>query len=304
MKRLLVLFNPRAHSGSDPDVGDAFAEKLREAGFDPVLRRLETEGDAGTAIAAEGAGCDAIVVGGGDGTIRSALPAILKAGLPMGVWPLGTANDFARSIGIESDDDCVAALAAWSVRRIDIADVDGHYFVNNATLGLPADAAAHLTSDLKQRLGALATLALLPALWKHARPFAVEIDADGRRERRTIVAALVGNGEYEGGFPIRYSGLADGKLHLAVCRARSRWALIPILFSVATKRMARSRRIETFVAECVTIRTATPKRVTADGDIVAETPATIALHAGALEVFAAPRPEGKGVNAREERAPS
>jgi diacylglycerol kinase (ATP) len=289
LKRLLVVFNPNAHSGRDAAAEERFGRKLRDAGFDVDMRRLEKAGDIDRLIEARDAHCDAVVVGGGDGTMGSALPALMKADVTMGVWPLGTANDFARSLGIENEDDCVTSLVEWNDRCVDVADVNGHYFVNNATIGLPAEAAARLTHELKERYGMFATVALVPTLWRHAKPFHVEIEIDGRIERRKIVAALVGSGAYEGGFPVRYSGLSDGKLHLGVCRARNRWAIFPILFDVAFKRAARSKRIDIFSAQCVVLRSKTKQRIGADGDIVTETPATIRLHPAALHVLAATR---------------
>jgi diacylglycerol kinase (ATP) len=288
VRRLLVLFNPHAHRGGEEGLQAQFDEKLRAAGFDVLWFRLDEPGDVDKSIAQYAGQYDGIVIGGGDGSIRSALPALLKAALPVGVWPLGTANDFARSIGIVGDDDCVAALGGWDPKLVDVADVNGIYFINNVTVGLPAEAAARLTRPLKARLGVFASIALIPTLWKQAKPFSVDIQVDGRRERRTIVAAMVGNGEYEGGFPIHYSGLADGKLHLAICNARTPWAMIPILFDVATSRIARSRRIESFSATSVSLQTSSPKRIAADGDIVSETPATVALRASALAVFTRP----------------
>jgi len=286
-KRLLVLFNPRAHSGSAPDAASSFDAKLREAGFAATMHELRGGGDLDAAVDRYGAQCDAIVVGGGDGTVGSALPAVLRSGLPMGVWPLGTANDFARSLDIANDDDAVAALQAWDPQPIDVADVNGHYFINNATLGLPAEAAARLSPQLKRRFGVFASVALVPVLWQQAKPFDVEIETEARVERRRIVAALIGSGKYEGGFPVRYSALADGRLHLDVCTARSRWALLPILVDIALKRAGRSKRIETFAARRVTVRTPSPKRVAADGDITTQTPATIQVHPGAVRVFRA-----------------
>jgi YegS/Rv2252/BmrU family lipid kinase len=285
MKRLLVLLNPRAHAGEAPDDAAAFETRLRDAGFAVRLVRLERPVSIDAVIDAHAAECDAIVVGGGDGTMGSALPGVLRAGKPMGVWPRGTANDFARSLGIENDDDAIAALTAWDESKIDVADVNGRFFINNVTVGLPAEAAARLTPDLKRRLGVFASVALVPALWRHAEPFDVRIDADGRSERRRVVAAMVGNGVYEGGFPIRYSGLADGKLHLSLVRVRSRWELFPILLDVLLRRAGGSKRIERFAAERVTLATPTLKRIAADGDIVSQTPATIVLHASALTVL-------------------
>ncbi|HUY41621.1 MAG TPA: diacylglycerol kinase family protein [Candidatus Dormibacteraeota bacterium] len=282
---MLVFVNARAWGGRGVGDGEAFEAKLRQSGFAVTLERVESLEQLNAAALRLAPDHDAIVVGGGDGSMRTALPAILKAKLPVAIWPLGTANDFARSLGIECEDDCLQALRDWVERRVDIAEVNGQSFLNNATLGLPADATRHLTPDLKQRLGILATLSLIPMLWHNAKPFEAEIEADGRVERRRIIAALVGNGKYDGGFPIRYSGLADATLHVTLCLARTRWALLPILCSVALRRMATSRRIETFSANCVAIRTAAVQLVGADGDIVTQTPATFTVRHGALRVL-------------------
>ncbi len=284
-RRLLVFVNARARGGEGAGDGEAFEAKLRQAGFAVTFERIESPEQLNAAVLRLAPDHDAIVIGGGDGSMRVALPAILKANLPVTIWPLGTANDFARSLGIESEDDCLQVLQDWVERRVDIAEVNGRHFLNNATLGLPAEAARHLTPNLKRRLGVLATVSLIPMLWHNAKPFEAEIETDGRVERRRVIATLVGNGKYEGGFPIRYSGLADATLHVTLCLARTRWALLPILCSVALHRMATSRRIETFAATCVTIRTAAVRHVGADGDIVTQTPAIFTLRHEALRVL-------------------
>ena len=59
---------------------------------------------------------DCVIIGGGDGTLNAAAPALVKTGLPLGILPLGTANDLARTLEISSDP---VAAAQSHRRRLD-----------------------------------------------------------------------------------------------------------------------------------------------------------------------------------------
>lgn len=284
-KRLLVLFNSGARDANDRNVSAEFQRRLREAGFKTTLAEVSSPEEFDAIVASHANNHDAIVVGGGDGSFRMAVPALLKADLPLGVWPLGTANDFARSLGIRTDEDCIGSLRRWTERRIDVGRANGQYFLNNATLGIFAEAAARLTHDIKHKLGIFAALSLIPTLWRNARTIEAELEFENHVVRHRSIAVLAGNGRYEGGFPIRYSGLSDGKLHLIVCRARTRWALFPIVLAVALRQMAHSSRIAEMSARRVIIRTSRPQRVALDGDVLSQTPVTIELCHAVLRVL-------------------
>ena len=82
---------------------------------------------------------DRIVVAGGDGTLAAALPALLEVERPLAVIPLGTANDFARNLGLPAGrTEQLALVAEGAVRRVDLGSVNGRPFLNAASIGLGA----------------------------------------------------------------------------------------------------------------------------------------------------------------------
>ncbi|BCQ47240.1 hypothetical protein ERHA55_47670 [Erwinia rhapontici] len=101
---------------------------------------------------------DLVIVGGGDGSLNAAAKGLMRSGLPLGVLPLGTANDFARTIGITNDlAQAVKVIAAGHQRPIDLGEVNGHLFFNVSSIGFSATLAHHLTAESKKRWGLLAT---------------------------------------------------------------------------------------------------------------------------------------------------
>src|SRR5919206_2234799 len=80
---------------------------------------------------------DAVVVGGGDGTVRTVAAVLAGTGVPLGILPLGTLNHFARDLGIPLElDGAAAVIARGSARTIDVAEVNGEVFVNNSSIGI------------------------------------------------------------------------------------------------------------------------------------------------------------------------
>ena len=87
----------------------------------------------------DGPAADRIVIGAGDGTISNALPELLQLDKPLAVLPLGTANDFARSLGLPQDNLAAARVALHGrTHRIDVGLVNGRPFLNVASVGVAA----------------------------------------------------------------------------------------------------------------------------------------------------------------------
>jgi YegS/Rv2252/BmrU family lipid kinase len=242
--------------------------------------------EAIAAVEARDPGTDAIFVGGGDGSISSILAPLLAAGLPLGVLPLGTANDFSRSIGIEDVDAALAAFEGGSVRAVDVGEANGRLFLNTIAIGLPAAAARGLTSELKKRLGMFAAAAVIPKILRRGRSFSVTIEDDrGTLEVANCIAVLAGSGRYIGGFPVAYDQLEDGALHLVVARARSWSEAFSILASALVRRLPDDWNVTERATPACTLRTSRPLDVAVDGDIAFKTPVELRVRAGALRVF-------------------
>jgi diacylglycerol kinase family enzyme len=98
---------------------------------------MRNAGGSITADAAHGREVDLIAVGGGDGTLNAAADCVMQMNRPLGILPMGTANDLARTLGIPADlDAAVQIIAAGRTRRIDLDLVNGHPFFNVASIGL------------------------------------------------------------------------------------------------------------------------------------------------------------------------
>ncbi len=127
-------------------------------------------------IADHAASVRAVIVASGDGTLNAAAPGLLATGLPLGVIPMGTANDLARTLGIPVEADAAAAvIAAGGLRRINIGMANDVPFFNIASIGFGVDLTRALTRDAKRRWGTLGyAVAALRAL-SRMRPFTARV---------------------------------------------------------------------------------------------------------------------------------
>jgi diacylglycerol kinase (ATP) len=282
--RPLLILNSQAGGAS----ASADIETHLLAAF-PYAAVVRPSGPAGAIAAIErrDPAIDAVIVGGGDGSVSSILAPLIGSGLPLGVLPLGTANDFARSIGIADLDAAFAAIRGGMTRAVDIGEANERLFLNTIAIGLPAAAARGLTSEMKKRLGMFAAAAVIPKILHRGRSFSVEIEDDrGTVTVQSCIAVLAGSGRYIGGFPVAYDHLEDGVLHLVVARARSWWEAFSILGSALVRRLPEDWNVTERATPRCTLRTSRPLDVALDGDIAFKTPVDLRVHPGAIQVFA------------------
>jgi len=169
----------------------ADCEREIHAGFDAVGRAhrivmaetaAEVERQTRLAMAGQG-NSKVIVAAGGDGTINLVAGLVLARDLPFGVIPLGTFNYFARDLGIPLEPRAAAlAIATGHLRRVHVARVNGHLFLNNASFGLYRELLEQRERD-KQRFGRykiVAVLSALATLWKFRQVYTLRMELDGR----------------------------------------------------------------------------------------------------------------------------
>ena len=171
--RALIFANRRARRGGESL--RAAIELLDDAGIETIERDVSRS--LSDAIRAEAKDVDMVILGGGDGTLNSAAAALYETKLPFGVLPLGTANDFARTIGVPRDLARAAQIIIDGHRRpVDLGEVNGHYFFNVASIGFSAALARELTAEAKKRWGTLGYAFAALNLLRQSSPFTVEID--------------------------------------------------------------------------------------------------------------------------------
>jgi diacylglycerol kinase (ATP) len=237
--RVALVANPRSGSGTD----------VRE-----VVEALERRG--AEVLDLDAAGCERVVVVGGDGTIGAAASAASRAGVPLAVVSSGTANDFARALGLPFDRDEAFDLAVdpgAATNRLELLRAGERPFVNAASAGLSV-AAAGSARPLKRPLGALAYAAGATLAGLTARPLPVRVRADDRLEFEGDAWQVIigGTGAFGGGSGLGRADPGDGLLDVAVVPTGSRAGLLRRAWGMRAHRLedqpgvrhARARRVE------------------------------------------------------------
>ena len=287
--RILLAVNANARRGAAPV--DAALGVFQRAGMEVRHETVRKSRGIPALVRAHAAAVDAVVLGGGDGTVHSAARELLDAGRPVGILPLGTANDLARSLGLPLElDKAAEVIAAGETRRADVGEVNGELFFNVAHIGLGAALADALPRRLKKRFGPLGYTIAAAASLAQLRPFRATIVAGDEGLRFAGFAITVGNGRYFGGNGMvsEQAEIDDGLLHLFAVATKNPLKLAAMLPAFMSGRQGNWNDVRTLAATSIDISTSRRMRIRADGKMVGETPAAFRLHPGALTVFAPP----------------
>jgi diacylglycerol kinase family enzyme len=277
--------------------GGGEAARIRAAfdtyGIDADLRFTDpADIQAAFADAAAASGLDAVVAGGGDGTLSCAAGQLAGNERPLGVLPLGTLNHLARDAGIPTDlEGAVGVIAAGWTRAIDVAEVNGRIFVNNSSVGLYPDM-VRLREAQQERAGRSKRFAMLSASLaslRHFRRHRLWISAPGLEAPVRTPLLFVGNNRYQ----VNLFGLGqrerldEGLLCLYAIRAGTRahlfWAGVRGLFG----KLDQQRDFITAYVEEAEIASDRPiLTLSADGETVRmETPLQYRIRPGALTLI-------------------
>ncbi|MBP0446937.1 lipid kinase [Roseomonas sp. SSH11] len=285
-RRALVVINSKSRRGME-DVASALAS-LEQGGFTLVREDCKDPEGLRDTIRRLAPSIGLVVLGGGDGTMNAAAPALIETGLPLGILPLGTANDLARTLGLPQDAEEAARVILEGVaHRVDLGEVNGHPFFNVASIGLSVEVTRALTRDVKRRWGRLGyAIATGRALWR-MRPFSAEIRCDGQSRRVRTLQIAVGNGlYYGGGIAIKEDArIDDGRLNLYSLEFESLWKLALVYPAFRSGRHGMWREVRTVELEEAEIRTRRPRRVNTDGEITTSTPARFRILRRAVTIM-------------------
>ena len=289
-RRALLAVNPKSRNGSR-DLGAA-AAVLGGFGIDLIRAQCEKGHDLSACILAHRDEVDCVIVGGGDGTINAAGRGLIESGLPLGVLPLGTANDFARSLSIPSDIEAASRVIAEGIcHQVDVGDVNGHVFFNVASVGLAADLAKSLTSERKRRFGRFSYAMSAARLLAKAAPFhATLLVGKGETREKVMVRTLqiaVGNGRYYGGGNVIAvdAQIDDGFLDLYSLEFSQIWRMALMLRTFPSGAHGHMPEVRTARGDSFEVITRKPRPVNADGELVTQTPAVFTQKKLAVSVY-------------------
>lgn len=285
-KRALLLVNPKARRGREAI--KPVTTRLKAAGLDVTVEQFSALPEIARDIVRLRESADLVVVCGGDGSVSSAAMAAIESGLPLGIIPMGTANDLARTMEIPTDLARAAdVIAAGNTRRIDVGTVNGHAFFNVASIGLSTDLARKLDPNLKRRFGRFGYVLAAAKVLSGAEKFKAHITEKGQKIDASTYQIAVGNGRHYGGGNIVEASAAidDGHLDLYSLETRNIWKLGLMMRSFRAGTHGAWSEVRT--ARCVEFDVETDHEmpVNADGEIVSSTPAHFKILPKAIEVF-------------------
>ena len=289
--RALVLVNPGARRAGEGH--EAAVARLERLGIHTVLELAGEPEQVPDQIRRHAAQVDRVIVGGGDGTLHLALQGLIETGLPLGILPLGTANNLARTLGLPADPLAACdVIAQGHRRRIDIGWVNGRHFFTTASIGLSVRITEELSAESKRRWGPLAYGLTALRVLRRTRPFHATISWDGQSRSSRTVQIVVGNGRYYGSaLPVAEdAAIDDARLDLYSLEVRHWWQLLALAPALKRGRHGEKDTVEALRATEFEIHTRTPRGIDVDGEIGGTTPARLRVLPGALQVFAPLQP--------------
>jgi YegS/Rv2252/BmrU family lipid kinase len=291
-RRIRIVVNPNAGSKVGWTTNTTTVEDVRTVadrfglGDDIVVSGSEEEAQV-TVREAVACGYDAVVAGGGDGTVRLVARELVDSNTALGILPMGSVMNVARMLGLPRElDGAARTIATGVVRSIDVALSDDRVFLEAASIGLGAALFRDAERIEKRDHGSLA-LAIRTLVY--FRPTRIHIELDDRSLDTHAPVVAVANGPYTGlGFTVAPEAiLEDGQLDVQIFRLASKWELIRHFAAIAFGRRRYEPRISNYRSSRVRIDARKPLPVRIDGENCGTTPVAFAVRPRALRVLVA-----------------
>jgi YegS/Rv2252/BmrU family lipid kinase len=231
-------------------------------------------------------GAPMVIVGGGDGSLSSSVDYLVPSDTVFALLPFGTANSFARTLGIPLDlEGAVDVIANGRRRRIDLGMIDKDYYANCATIGIAPQIAAGVPHGLKKALGRPGYLAWAAYELTRFRPFRLTVGEGPTAETVDALEVRIANGGYHGGSEVVESAEVDsGEIVVQVVLGRGRGQLVWSWLSTVLRLRGRDATMREFHGRELRLSTDRPMPVSIDGEVLAHTPVTARIAPAVIEV--------------------
>lgn len=287
MSRILLMINPKSRSGEK--ASEEISEALRNDGHSIIFPEdKESRDDPNKFIRNHKDKVDFVLVGGGDGSVNHLLPGLVDSNLPLVLYPLGTANNLARTYQLPNAiKDICLLVSQGKVIDIDLGTVNGIYFVNVAGLGLSTEVNSNVSHKLKRYIGVMAFIFTAFRMFFKMSPFRTWIKGDGQEVMSRSWQISVCNGKHYGsGLTIKHdASLDDGKLHLLSTEVKSFWSGIKLIPTLRSGHYKRHHEVTLLTADSFMVKTKRKLKIDVDGDLKTQTPAEFKVVRNALKIL-------------------
>ncbi len=258
------------------------------------------------------AGAICVVSVGGDGTLNDVSGVVMGSGVPLGILPCGTGNDFIKSVGIPTDlTRALDVIRAQHRRAVDMGSVNGVPFINIAGAGFDADVDIYIKRYKGMGLSGLpaylaATLQAVAAYDTHEarvefrgveaipgtveQPFLTGLKCEGDAlvgDLRMLLIAACNGRHFGGGMPIAPQAIVDdGRFDVCVVHALNRRTILKMLPGLLKgKHVEKSEVCAYFRANEIRLRFDRPVNTELDGEVSQWKDLHILLHPKAIDVI-------------------
>ncbi len=229
-----------------------------------------------------------LIVASGDGTVSSVVDKLAGKAIEIGLIPLGTTNNLARSLNIPFDiPGAVRIISTKKARAIDLGAINGEYFTNVAGIGLSASIANNVQHAHKKTWGRLAYLYTAITSVLSQKAFRITIQDPDNELSITFETRqfIVANGRFHSGKEIAAdTRINNGQLVLFALGSGSRLSLIRHTLDFYLGSRKKVAHASYFVGKSVTISTSSPQSIELDGEVRTKSPATVKVETAAIKV--------------------
>lgn len=231
-------------------------------------------------------GAPMVIVGGGDGSLSGTVDDVVDGDCVFAVLPLGTANSFARTLGLPLDlDGAVDAIATGRRRRIDLGMIDSDYFVNCAAIGLSPMIGDTVPHKLKKYLGRVGYLGWAIWCFFRFRPFRLIVSDGEQAHRMWATEVRIFNGRFHGGVELTETTDVDsGDIVVQAVTGRGLARLAWDWYAKFFKLRSRDANTVEFRGKELRLDTKPRHRLSIDGETLARTPVTVRVAERAIDV--------------------
>ncbi|MBI0474989.1 diacylglycerol kinase [Sphingomonas sp. MA1305] len=228
-----------------------------------------------------------VILGGGDGTISGLVDLLVGKDVVLGVLPLGTANSFARTLGLPLDvPGAVEAIRSGRRKRIDLGMIDNDYFANCAAMGISPQIAETVPHNLKKVLGRVGYLGWAAYQFARFKPFTLIVDDGSGEKRMRVTEVRMSNGPYHGGtWLVDDAAVDSGEIVVQAVVGHYKRRLVRNWAASFVGSSARHHDTVTFRGRSLRVATEPPLPISIDGEVLAHTPVTARIAAGVIEVM-------------------
>lgn len=288
-KKALLLIN--RHSRRGERLFGAAVTALHRYNFELVILPYPSPEELPTIIAKQASEVELVIIGGGDGTLNQAVDSLITHNLPLGILPMGTANDLARTLDIPTNIEAACrVIAEGKLEYIDLGWVNGKYFFNVASMGLSVKITENLCHQAKKRWGIFAYALTALRVISQSQPFHATIETEELSIDVKTIQIAVGNGCYYGGgmAVAEDATITDQRLDLYSLELQHWWQIFPLVWTLPRGNHSIFpwvRSLQGLHNQEITIHTSKPLTINTDGELTVTTPATFRVIPRVLGVF-------------------